>query len=220
MSLISIIIPVYNLDKYIDECLRSIINQDYNNLEIIVVDDGSTDNTRLIVNQWQEKDSRIKLISQDNSGVSAARNRGIEASIGEFIMFVDGDDWIDEDCVSVLLKNIKENDSDIVKCAFTFIDSINSVSRKRDVPNKVCCGKEAFKEFLCGYGWTSSVWGAIYSSDFIKSSGLLFDCNEKIGEDGIFTLKALLCANKVKSINIPLYNARYRSGSASRSRII
>lgn len=218
-SVVSIIIPVYNLEKYIDYCLESITNQDYSSLEIIVIDDGSKDKSRAIIEQWQEKDSRIKLISQDNAGVSAARNRGIEAATGEFIMFVDGDDWINKDCTSVLLQNIRNDDSDLVKCAFTFIDPINNISRKRNVPNKECPGKDAFKEFLCGYGWTSSVWGSIYSSDFIKRSGLLFDCNEKIGEDGIFTLKALLCANRVKSINIPLYNARYRSGSASRSRI-
>lgn len=219
-ELVSIIIPVYNLEKYIGDCLESVVNQDYRCLEIIVIDDGSTDNSKTIIKQWIDRDSRIKLISQDNAGVSVSRNRGVEVSTGEYIVFVDGDDWIDENCISVLLKNIQEDNSDIVKCAFTFLNPINDISRKRNVPNKVCTGKDAFKEFLCGYGWTSSVWGAMYMSSFLKGNNLQFIRNEKIGEDGIFTMRALLSANKVKSINISLYNIRFRSGSASRNKII
>lgn len=217
--LVSIIIPVYNLEDCLDECLSSVINQDYPNLEIILIDDGSTDKSPEIIAQWRKKDARIKSIQQINSGVSTARNQGIESSTGNYIMFIDGDDWIEKNCVSLCLNKAISENVDIVKSAFHVVDPLKKLSRRREIPNKTCTGDEAFKEFLCGRGWVSSVCAALYRSDLIKNNGLQFNQDEKIGEDGVFTMRALLNAKKICSINIPLYNIRFRSGSASRNTI-
>lgn len=217
--LVSIIVPVYNLEDYLDDCINSVINQDYSNLEIILIDDGSTDKSPEIIAQWRKKDARIKSIQQINSGVSTARNQGIESSTGNYIMFIDGDDWIEKNCVSLCLNKAISEKVDIVKSAFHVVDPLKKISRRREIPNKTCTGDEAFKEFLCGRGWVSSVWAALYTSDLIKNNGLQFNQDEKIGEDGVFTMKALLNAKKICSINISLYNIRFRSGSASRNTI-
>ena len=95
MSLISVIVPIYNVEKYLDKCIESIVNQTYKNLEIILVDDESPDNCPEICDKWAERDSRIKVIHKENGGAGSARNAGIEASSGEWIGFVDGDDWIE-----------------------------------------------------------------------------------------------------------------------------
>ena len=99
---ISVIVPVYNVEKYIGECIKSIINQDYENIEIILVDDGSNDKSGEICDEYTLKDKRVKVIHKENGGVSSARNRGIESSTGEYIAFVDGDDYVTKDYVSYL----------------------------------------------------------------------------------------------------------------------
>ncbi|MDR2204977.1 MAG: glycosyltransferase [Flavobacteriaceae bacterium] len=112
-NLISIIIPCYNSEETIEKCLKSVVNQDYTNIEIIVINDGSTDGTLQIIQNFKEKDSRIVLINQQNQGVSKARNIGISNASGDFICFVDSDDWVEKEYCSVLLNNLFENDADI-----------------------------------------------------------------------------------------------------------
>ncbi len=101
-SMISVIVPVYNVEKYLSKCLDSIINQTYQNLEIICVDDGSTDSSPMILEEYAKKDSRIKIITRQNGGLSAARNTGVKNATGEFVSFVDSDDWILLVCCSCL----------------------------------------------------------------------------------------------------------------------
>ena len=117
-DLISIIIPAYNVEKYISKCLESIIKQTYSNIEIILVDDGSTDKTSEICDEYEKKDDRIKVIHTENRGVSEARNKGLENVKGNWITFVDSDDWIEEDFCEVLLKKIKDYDADIALCGY------------------------------------------------------------------------------------------------------
>ena len=117
-DLISIIVPVYNVEKYLEQCLESLLNQTYKNIEIIVVNDGSTDQSLDILNKYSFKDNRIKLYSQKNQGISAARNTALEHINGKYIMFVDSDDWIEINTCETALHELKKNDSDIVMWAY------------------------------------------------------------------------------------------------------
>lgn len=118
MDLISIIVPVYNVEKYLEHCLNSIINQTYKNLEIILVNDGSTDNSLEICESFKQKDSRIKIITKGNGGLSSARNEGLKIAKGNYISFVDSDDWIDADFIKALYNNLISTDSDMSTCEF------------------------------------------------------------------------------------------------------
>lgn len=116
--LISIIVPVYNVELYLSRCIDSIINQTYKNLEIILVDDGSTDNCGIICDDYEKKDSRIKVIHKKNGGQAEARNRGLDLSVGEYIVFIDSDDYIDEHMIEVLYCKLKEDNSDMAICNY------------------------------------------------------------------------------------------------------
>ena len=117
-DLISIIVPVYNVEKYLEQCLESLLNQTYKNIEIIVVNDGSTDQSLDILKKYSFKDNRIKLYSQKNQGISAARNTALEHINGKYVMFVDSDDWIEINTCEIALHEMKKNDSDIVMWAY------------------------------------------------------------------------------------------------------
>ena len=117
--MISVIVPVYNVEEYLEECLESIQKQTYSNIEVILVNDGSTDRSKEICEQYCEKDSRFKLVNQENKGLSGARNRGMLESKGEFISFVDSDDVLKEDMLEQLIKQMTSEDIDIVECWYT-----------------------------------------------------------------------------------------------------
>ena len=111
---VSVIIPAYNIEDYIGRCLESIIKQTLKDIEIIVVNDGSNDNTLAIINVFARKDNRIKIVDKKNKGSIEARKSGFKVANGEFILFIDGDDWIENDCLEILYDNVKKNNSDIV----------------------------------------------------------------------------------------------------------
>lgn len=119
--MISIIIPVYNVEQYLDKCLQSVINQTYQDIEIILVDDGSSDSSGILCDKWKEKDSRIKVIHKSNGGLSNARNVGIEQANGEYLMFIDSDDIVANDLCKVLFEMLKNNHADISICNATHI---------------------------------------------------------------------------------------------------
>ena len=132
-DLISVIIPVYNVEKFIDRCINSLINQTYKNLEIILVDDGSPDNCPGLCDDWAKKDNRIKVVHKQNGGLSDARNAGLERSTGDYIMFVDSDDFVDETICEVLLNDLKNNDADFSMCGVEICNdySANSKNKKK-----------------------------------------------------------------------------------------
>ena len=125
-ELISIIVPVYNVEQYLDDCLISIINQTYKNIEIILIDDGSTDKSGKICDEYAKKDSRIIVIHKENGGVSSARNAGLRIAKGAYIGFVDPDDWIAEDMYEVLYSNAKKYDADVSVCKYKIVKN-NSI---------------------------------------------------------------------------------------------
>lgn len=156
-KLISVIIPVYNIEKYIFKCLSSVASQKYTNLEIIVVDDGSTDNSGEICDMFAAGDNRIKIIHQKNAGLSAARNAGIDASKGEYIGFIDGDDYIDKMMYYEMIHIIEQNDADMVICDYESVDENGNVLTKQAYLNeKIISGKEGL-ELLQVKGWADYV---------------------------------------------------------------
>lgn len=120
-KVISVIIPVYNIEKYLDRCLESIINQSYTNLEIILIDDGSTDNSGKICDDYKNQDNRIIVVHKKNEGVSQARNLGISIATGEFLSFVDGDDTVEKDMFLTLINNAYKYNADFSCCGVRFI---------------------------------------------------------------------------------------------------
>ena len=142
--LISIIIPVYNVEKYLDKCINSVLMQTYKNIEILLINDGSTDSSGQICESYAKKDSRIKVIHKENGGLSDARNVGIEHSTGSYIMFVDSDDYIDCNMASVLYNLLNSTNSDMAICNCTKVDEeYNMLTTPSSVTDEIILGKKA-----------------------------------------------------------------------------
>ena len=141
--LISVIVPVYNVEKYLDNCVMSILDQDYQNIEIILINDGSTDNSLAICHSYVGKDKRVKLFSQKNQGLSAARNLGIQKANGEFVMFVDSDDYVEPSYCSAALSCQQKYDADIVFFDYKRITNENEIIHSFEHTSGVVTKEEA-----------------------------------------------------------------------------
>lgn len=219
--LVSIVVPIYNLENYLFRCIESLIHQTYNNIEIILINDGSTDNSISIINKYSERDSRIIVIDKENQGVSVARNVGIEKSSGKYIMFVDGDDWIDSDMIEKLVIKAEKYKADYVGAGFIFEDIENK--RKRLSPGGfspiVFEHEEVLKNYLVGnYIW-SSVWGGIYLKDTIQKYDIKFDPKIKFAEDVLFTTFFMIFARKVIVCKNRFYHVLVRTTSVTRNSV-
>lgn len=178
-ELISIIVPIYNVEEYLEKCIESIIKQTYENLEIILVDDGSTDNSGKICDIYAKKDERIKTIHRENSGVSVTRNIGLENCNGEYIGFVDPDDYISPTMYEILYDTLKRNNADISMCSYQCFDSEKIEFTKSN--NEISYNKnEALKELILDKDITSHLWNKLYKKDLFNE--VSFPIN-KIYED-------------------------------------
>lgn len=200
-ELISIIVPIYNVEKYLNRCVESIIRQSYTNLEIILIDDGSTDNCYEICIQYKKKDKRIKVIHQQNEGLSSARNTGVANAKGDYISFVDSDDWIHPDFIRNLYYTMKKNNSQIVEClaipiSTYFIDDNNI--EFDCLENQEFNGEECFNEFIKGKFFKQTVWNKLYKKEVLED--LLFEVG-KIHEDEYWTYQVFDKAKKVSYVN-------------------
>lgn len=218
---VSIIIPVYNLYNYISKCINSIISQTYKDLEIIIVNDGSTDNSISEINKFASTDNRIIVIDKKNEGVSIARNTGIERATGKYIMFVDGDDWIDTDMVQQLVDKAEKNQADYVGGGFIFEDPI--INKKRFSPDGfspvIFENKNVLKNYLAGrYIW-SSVCGGIYLLETINKNNVRFVPEIKYAEDVFFTINFMAFAKKVIICENHFYHVLVRASSVTRNSI-
>ncbi len=214
--LISIIVPVYQVEKYLEKCINSIINQTYKNLEIILVDDGSTDNSPAICDCFQRKDTRIKVIHQENGGLSHARNVGLEIATGDFIGFVDSDDWVETNMYEVLMSALQETGADIAVCD-RFIDFEDSPSKSIDIKYsevKIHTGIETLKNILKGGKINDTVWNKLYKLTVLIN---IFFLEEKIHEDILWTSQVIGQARFVVYIDYPLYHYLQRNESLSRN---
>ena len=207
MSEISIIVPVYNVEKYISENINSILSQACVDLELILVDDGSTDSSGNICDAYAKKDSRIKVIHQKNSGVSAARNTGIEIASGKYIVFIDSDDYLKPDYLSELYKAIISNPYSWCFCGFQEMDEKGAVlwdclyqtDKEYDIFPFSEYGSVLHKKFA------SMLWNRIYELDIIKTYNIRFDETLSRSEDVLFNLEYGKYCKSFSVINKPLY---------------
>ena len=199
---VSVIVPVYNVGKFVGKCIESIQNQTYRDIEIILVNDGSTDDSGLICNRYSEKDNRIKVLHQSNKGVSVARNVGIQIATGEYICFVDGDDYISVDYVEYLLHLLIKQEAEIALSTEWFT-SYNTKQVTRQY-NKCLSGEEATKEILC-YRIPIGVNNKLFRSNFIFDNNLKFIDGLPIGEGFNFNTAAFQRCRKVAVGNKKIY---------------
>lgn len=210
-QLVSVIVPVYNVEKYLEKCLESIINQTYKNLEIICIDDGSPDNSIDILNRFAEKDNRIKVIRQENKGLSGARNTGIKNSKGKYITFVDSDDWIENNMITLLVKKMQGEDLDLVICGRNHIINgevkpVNLNKIEKILSGRILNGKEYFLEVVSKTNlFSASAYNKLYLLEKIKKEKLIFP-EGRLHEDLLFVFKYLYFSDRVNIINKELYN--------------
>ena len=211
MALISIIIPVYNVGKYIGRCLDSILNQTFQDFEIIAVDDGSTDRSGEICDEYAAKDSRVKVFHKINGGVSSARNVGLDNAIGEWIMFVDADDWIDGTTLEICIKNLGA--VDVLR--FSARDIYADYTRDRLI--KPTENKVEYLHKVVARQTILSAWCGMYKKAVINACRFNELFNN--GEDWLFLCRMLNQSKSVKVLNIPLYNYEHRNESSCTSNI-
>lgn len=204
-KLISVIVPVYNVERYLDKCVNSIVDQTYKNLEIILVDDGSPDNCPQMCDEWAKKDSRINVIHKQNAGVSAARNDGVRAAKGNFISFVDADDIIQPGMITTLVTYLENNCLDIVSTSYQKFDDINQTQEYPIGENKIFTKKEALLRAIdhWKYHMFSTVWGKVFRSDIAKA--INFDRSLIHSEDSKFMFDCILNSDRIGYIDTKNY---------------
>lgn len=201
MPLLSIIVPVFNAEKYLNRCIDSILCQTFDNYELILINDGSTDRSGTICEFYARSDARVKVIHCVNGGVSKARNTGIQIAKGEWIGFVDADDWLEPRMYEIMMQAAKGCKVDLVYCDFFAVNKDATVSVSQ--PDHNGDNLSLIKSFIMG-GWTV-VWNLIVKKKLIVNNELYFDKGIKFGEDFIFLLKAFMLANRINKVAVPLY---------------
>lgn len=227
---ISIIVPIYNSEKYLSECIESILKQTYTNIEVILVDDGSTDQSSSICKKYENIDSRVKYFFQNNFGVSAARNYGINLSEGEYIGFIDSDDFIDSRMYETMINAITEYDVDLAMCRYVNYSSEDNYNIQNEPLPYYYCGKEEIEKKIIPLMIGSSskkiqcppIMGSscrcLYKASIIKNSDIKFK-KIKIAEDTVFNLEYLCSIDSAYIIKDAFYYYRVNMNSATRKYI-
>lgn len=204
---VSVIIPVYNGEKYLDNCIKSVADQTYENLEIIIIDDGSTDRTVDICEEWKEKDDRVRVLHKPNGGRGSARNAGLSMATGDYIHFVDADDWIEKDAIESLYKAMIKNNSDIV------IGNMTSYNQSEKMYNFFIDGNDYYEKNYTPEEWFKNeyvydkmlrqlfvvAWAKLYKRELFKN--IYYTEKDHLTEDDPTTWKIYLLANKITYIN-------------------
>ena len=212
---ISVIIPVYNTELYLPRCLDSVINSDYDDLEIICVNDGSTDQSLSILREYQKKNNRVKVIDIPNGGVSNARNVGLDNSTGEFIAFIDSDDWIHPRLFGILADNMKQYDADIIACDFLQCDKPEL--EQTVIPDEVMVKQFEKDNLQMRKKLMAYIWGKLYRAELLEN--VRFDTSVSVCEDLVFSIDVLNQSekNKLAFVDSKLYYYFTREDSASNS---
>ncbi|XMB85733.1 glycosyltransferase [Mycoplasmatota bacterium WC44] len=222
---ISVVIPLYNVEKYMEKCVDSILNQTFRRFEIILVNDGSPDSSGNIADQYAKKYDNITVIHKDNGGLSSARNAGMEVSQGNYILFIDSDDWAENTLLEKAYNKIKEDDYEV--CVF----NVNRINEKNDISfiqgeqldNEISIESYGRAEYISNFilnkkSHRYSAWNRLYKLSFLRNNQLVFEPNSEIhSEDMLFNLECCLFVTKVCSINDALYYHLLRSGTISTS---
>lgn len=205
--MVSIIVPIYNTEKYLQKCLRSIEEQTYKNIEVIMVNDGSKDNSEKIAASFIQRDARFILVNQNNQGVSAARNHGLDKAHGQYIIFVDSDDWLEANMIDVLVRNCQKTGADISCCQsdFQIRDDIEALERWDQ--------ERAIHEFLAHRKINGQLTNKLIKRN--KTENIFFNTKIKYGEDALFFWNLLKVCNGMCITNQILYHITIHDDSAS-----
>ncbi|WP_432354368.1 glycosyltransferase [Sporosarcina sp. A2] len=221
---VSVIVPIYNVEAYLSKCIRSIQNQKLNDIQIILVDDGSTDKSLSICKEYAKEDKRIHLIEKSNGGVSSARNAGLEAAVGEYVGFVDPDDWIKADMYESMYNQVKKTGTEVCICNYVNEYKNNSEAISLNIHSDVLDGKDIKKlvaDMVAPATINSnetaimgSVWRTLISNRLIKTSEIKFNEEIHLMEDLLFIIETLLVCNKISIDNGYYYHYFHSSNSA------
>jgi glycosyltransferase EpsH len=218
---VSIIIPVYNTEKYLDKCLESVCGQTLKEIEIIVVNDGSTDESQSIIDKFARKDKRIKVVIKENGGLSSARNAGLEVAEGVYVGYVDSDDWIDEEMYEELYRIAVRDDSDIAVCGCRDVFTERTIETSHELREETLSVKEmGLEKFFIDKRkkLTIITCNKIYRTSIIKEYNIRYQPNKEIySEDLLFNLYYQLHCDKITSTSRSFYNYYIRQGSISHS---
>ena len=212
---LSVVIPVYNVEKYLDKCVESIVNQTFEDLEIILVDDGSTDESGKMCDEWTKKDDRIKVIHKINGGLSSARNAGIKQAKGKYISFIDSDDFVEQDMYSTMIEALDRTGKDIASCGR--IVDLWGEREKREFSLKserIFSKEEAIEEVLLLRYIDVSACDKVYRSTLFKQ---IMYPEGKISEDAAIIFEILDASNGAVHVGKPFYHYIYRKNSISKS---
>lgn len=225
--LISVIIPVYNVEKYLNQCVESVLNQTYSNIEVILVNDGSTDFSGKICDQYAEMDERVKVCHQENCGVSKARNKGIQMATGTWITFLDSDDYLENELYMDCLKWVERCDIDLVEFGFKFVDTSGRIMRKscHNIPKETFLDKEYLKKHIIPQlihvekqnenfigAWITN---KLFRAKIIQDNNIWFNEEIFLWEDGIFTIEFMNYVTGMVAMEKSYYNYRDTPGSLS-----
>lgn len=215
MPVVSVIIPVYKAEKFLRRCLDSLLNQTFQKWQAICIDDGSPDSSGKILDEYAARDTRFVVIHKKNAGVSAARNDGIKSADGDFIHFLDADDWIDDDFYAHMIAVANDTNADMVVSGFV---SDNKYT-KPIIYNQVSVLRTMWQKMRGTFALTDSyVWRYLFRKNFIKKYKLKFDTNLIAQEDTIFVLNAIAMANLVAVVPYVKYHYMFNENSALNSR--
>ena len=187
-DIISVIIPVYNVEKYLRRCIESVLCQTYRNLEVLLINDGSQDNSINICEEFQKKDQRIKIIQKENGGVSSARNMGLRALSGNYVTFIDSDDYIKETYLETLITNMIEKNVDVVACGYYWEKKKESFFQEKNGQSRIISLENREMNF-CKDKFLLPVWGKLFKVHILKD--IWFDEDLQVGEDALFMAKAM-----------------------------
>ena len=213
-KLVSVIIPVYNVEKYLEQCLNSVLNQTYQNLQIILVDDGSTDRCPQICEQYAARDQRVEVIHRKNGGLTAARNTGLVAAKGDYIGFVDSDDWIHPEMYQHLVEILEKTDSDI--STVEIIKTTGEIPAAQVPVSVKVLSQQEFARIFFKIGSQKIVyyvWNRLYKKELLEPNH--FEERFSIGEDVVASYKAWMKAEKIAVSNQPMYYYRQKTGMTS-----
>ena len=209
--LISVIVPIYNVEKYLARCVDSIVNQTYKNLEIILVDDGSPDRCPQMCDDYAKKDSRIKVVHKKNGGLSDARNAGMAVATGEYISFIDSDDYVSDDFFECLLDAMNKENSDIAECSVVkFYEDNRFDEFSDDLSVKTYDTQDAMSALIAENPFHQHVWNKLYKTELVKDIPYAVG---KLNEDEFWTYRVFGRANKVARLNKTMYYYFQRSSS-------
>lgn len=208
-EVISVIIPVYNVAAYLPDCMESVLTQDYRKLEIILIDDGSTDESGKICDEYDQKDHRIKVIHQPNCGAAAAKNAGLQVATGKYLSFVDSDDFLEPGAYSHMVRLLLENEADVVQCSYRDVFKDHSaehlLSKKADELDAASFLGLFTKDWTCAL-----LWDKLYKRSLFD--GIFFETGHKI-DDEYFTYRGIMNAGKIVRDGRTVYNYRKRASS-------